>query len=125
MSYYEIVISKHNRRAHQQIDNLMLNVSNGVFSFTIKMSDSNIVDLLIYNTSKLKHASGQSPISDGYIDRDIETRIFHGMIEKEAQDTPYGEVTISVIIKNNKPDNKTFNSTSRRRYKFNLEAEEV
>lgn len=47
-----------------------------------------------------------------------ENRIFHGLIEKTAQELKFGEININVIVTNGKPQVKTLNMTMRRRYKF-------
>lgn len=46
--------------------------------------------------------------------------LFHGMIEKDAQDLKYGEITVYVVVKNGLPVLNTLNVTKRRRYKIPL-----
>jgi len=48
MAIYEINITKHNQQAHTSIDSDITSLSNGLFTFQLRVNDGNIVDYIVF-----------------------------------------------------------------------------
>lgn len=66
---YTIVIREHNQKPHLDIEGEAQRLQNGMFTFILKVADSNIMDLVFLSYESYESFEGFEELSLSYVDR--------------------------------------------------------
>ena len=113
---YALEIRSHNQQPHIDIENDIQLRRNGLFTFILRVNNGNIVDFNV-----MEYSDGTKYISLTRVTRIIKRNLlFHVLVENEVQQTPFGQLTFNIMIKEGVAQIETLNLVKSKRRKYNL-----